>query len=80
MVDEGNDNYRVDFLLKGALYKMIRSMVGTVIDVCRGNLGEERFQSLVLGGGSHSRDNNRCKPAPPQGLTLEHVYFDDENF
>ena len=25
------------------------------------------------------RNDNKCKPAPPEGLTLEMVYFDDES-
>ena len=111
LVDEGNDNYRIDVALEGALYKMVRNMVGTAIDVCLGrqNLTEEQFK-VMLGlpirdndedddenegdGGDGvqkeknkttttkfalTRNNNPCKPAPPQGLTLEWVYYDEED-
>lgn len=75
--DEGNGNHRIDFLLKGALYKQIRNMVATVLDVCLGRVSESAFLKLL--DGSHRKDN-RSKPAPPQGLTLEFVYFDDDSF
>jgi tRNA pseudouridine38-40 synthase len=77
----GNANYRIDFYLKGALYKQVRNMVGTALDVCRGRLSQQAFAKLLssdLNGGTQAnRDDNPCKPAPPEGLTLEHVYFDN---
>eukprot|EP00549_Striatella_unipunctata_P003268 CAMPEP_0118721994 /NCGR_PEP_ID=MMETSP0800-20121206/31094_1 /TAXON_ID=210618 ORGANISM="Striatella unipunctata, Strain CCMP2910" /NCGR_SAMPLE_ID=MMETSP0800 /ASSEMBLY_ACC=CAM_ASM_000638 /LENGTH=102 /DNA_ID=CAMNT_0006630045 /DNA_START=368 /DNA_END=676 /DNA_ORIENTATION=- len=82
LVREGNDDvmYRVDIILKGALYKMVRNMVGTALDVAKGNLDEEVFLQLLhqRDDALLVRDDNPCEPAPPQGLTLEHVYFDDE--
>ena len=82
LVDEGQRNFRVDVLLKGALYKQVRSMVGTVLDVCRGSLTEEEFCNMIKqegrDGEAITRAQNRCKPAPPEGLTLEHVFFDDD--
>ena len=77
VVHEGGDHYRIDFVLEGALYKQIRNMVGTILDVCKGRLSEEAFLELLQSG--RSRDDNRSKPAPPEGLTLERVYFDDED-
>lgn len=66
---------------------MVRNMVGTALDVCLGRLSEEVFLQL-LGpdldlqntGVEITRATNRCKPAPPQGLTLEMVYYEDEQF
>jgi tRNA pseudouridine38-40 synthase len=84
LVDEGEHNYRVDFHLEGALYKQVRNMVGAAIDVCRhrGRSGshatEERLEWLLRSGQAARRDN-RSKPAPPQGLVLEQVYFPSEN-
>mmetsp|Transcript_19265 Transcript_19265/g.27101 ORF Transcript_19265/g.27101 Transcript_19265/m.27101 type:complete len:559 (-) Transcript_19265:8-1684(-) len=96
--------YRIEFLLKGALYKMVRNMVGTALEVARGNMEEDRFLELLhhdhgnekcntvdcsvsSDGQSKSlrrkqfvRKDNKSKPAPPEGLTLEMVYFDEENF
>jgi tRNA pseudouridine38-40 synthase len=89
LVDEGNDSYRIDFMLEGALYKMVRNMVGTAMDVCLGknHLTEQYFVSLLQprdnkleGGKTMTRNNNLSKPAPPQGLTLEWVYYDGDPF
>ena len=106
--EEGeNENYRIDIALEGALYKMVRNMVGTALDVClgRNNLTEEQFKAMLsidnddsnnnTGGDNNTTDddseqkkkikkkaarqNNPSKPAPPQGLTLEWVYYDDED-
>ena len=102
LVDEGNGNYRIDILLQGALYKMVRNMVGTALDVCRGRVDEEYMLQILhhsdeddtscengnkinsndnsskRSGKQFVRNDNKCKPAPPEGLTLEKVYFDDE--
>jgi tRNA pseudouridine38-40 synthase len=88
LVDEGEHNYRIDFHLEGALYKQVRNMVGAAIDVCRRgrssgdssplHLSEERLEWLLRSGQATRRDN-RSKPAPPQGLVLEQVYFPSED-
>jgi tRNA pseudouridine38-40 synthase len=75
MIDEGDGNFRIEVRLKGALYKMIRNMVGTALDVARGIVSEEQFLQLLHEGAS--RKKNKSKPAPPEGLTLEHVYYTD---
>jgi tRNA U38,U39,U40 pseudouridine synthase TruA len=49
--------------------------VGTALDVAWGNLPEEKFLKLLHEGAS--RRENKSKPAPPEGLTLEHVYYED---
>lgn len=85
--EEGN--YRIDFLLKGALYKMVRNMVGTAMEVWLGRMKEEQLAELLKipesekGGDDNdllkmpSRKDNPSKPAPPEGLTLECVYYED---
>jgi tRNA pseudouridine38-40 synthase len=79
LVDEGNGNYRMDFFIKGALYKQIRNMVGTAINTCMGDMTEESFRWLLArDDASVTRDDNPSKPAPPEGLTLEYVYFDND--
>ena len=80
--DETLGYYRIDIYLDGALYKMVRNLVGTAMDVCRGALDEETFAGFLHDNPSQrglSRMDNICKPAPPQGLTLERVYYDPEN-
>jgi len=115
--DAAKGYYRIDFMLKGALYKQVRNMVGTALEAARidreeenddGNkeksrattkkkklLSESEFRRLLSGDDGESdesidddgrkqqvlrlaRKNNPCKPAPPQGLTLEYVFFDDD--
>lgn len=77
--EEGN--YRIDFLLKGALYKMVRNMVGTAVEIWLGRMSEEQLIELLRidddEEGKMSRKDNPCKPAPPEGLCLECVYYDD---
>lgn len=73
-------NFRIDFDIKGALYKQIRNMVGTALDVCLGALTEDDFLRLLNQDSTLTRVDNCCKPAPPEGLTLEHVYFRDLDF
>ncbi|EED88284.1 hypothetical protein THAPSDRAFT_264420, partial [Thalassiosira pseudonana CCMP1335] len=68
--EEGN--YRIDFLLKGALYKMVRNMVGTAMEVWLGRMKEEQLAELLK---IPDRKDNPSKPAPPEGLTLECVYY-----
>ena len=75
MIDEGSGMYRIEFRIKGALYKMIRNMVGTALDVAWGKTSEEEFLMLLHSGAR--RQANKSKPAPPEGLTLEQVYYDD---
>ena len=78
--DPSEHYYRIDIYLDGALYKMVRNIVGTAIDASLGWLDEERLDDLLnkpseLG---YARKNNPCKPAPSNGLTLERVFYHDE--
>lgn len=74
--------YRIDIHLKGALYKQVRNMVGTVLEVATTTskkpplLTQQGFLLLLNGV---PRKLNPCSPAPPQGLTLEHVFFEDDD-
>ena len=79
--------YRIDFLLQGALYKMVRNMVGTAMEVWMRRMREEQLIELLRirderdesgGGDALRRKDNPCKPAPPEGLTLECVYYEDQ--
>jgi tRNA pseudouridine38-40 synthase len=76
--------YRIDIYLDGALYKMVRNIVGSVIDVARddGWLDEETLLDLVHRPSevNYTRKDNPSKPAPSYGLTLERVFYPDETF
>ena len=77
LIDEGEGLYRIEIRLKGALYRMVRNMVGTALEVARGRISEEFFLGLLNRVDSADRKKNKCKPAPPEGLTLEQVFYDD---
>ena len=74
--------YRIDFYLNGALYKMVRSLVGTAIDVYRKAVDKDTFLRLLSNDPSQNglmRGDNPSKPAPPQGLTLERVFYSNDD-
>jgi len=76
-----DDCYRIDIYLDGALYKMVRNIVGTAVDVCREWIDEEWMEDLLERPGElgYSRRDNPCMPAPPNGLTLERVFYPDDD-
>jgi tRNA pseudouridine38-40 synthase len=79
--DPSSSYYRIDIYLDGALYKMVRNLIGTALDVCRDWLDEEAFLDLLNRPSelNYTRKNNPCKPAPSVGLTLERVFYPDNN-
>ena len=55
----------------GFLYNMVRIIVGTMIYINEGRIGEDQLP-LIL----ESKDRNRAgKTAPPQGLYLNHIDY-----
>lgn len=64
----------VDLWIRGDrfLHRMVRSLVGFALDVSRGALGREHFERLIAGDSVDPRFW-----APPDGLTLERVGYDD---
>lgn len=99
LIDEGNQNYRIDIYLRGALYKMIRNMIGTALDVYRDKVSIETLQQMLqIHHHNHDHDSdddnninrkkintlqtrtsNKSKPVPPEGLTMENVFFEDND-
>jgi tRNA pseudouridine38-40 synthase len=74
LIDEGFGYYRVEILLKSALYRMVRNIVGTSLDVAMGNNPKTRLLQLL--NDAPSRYDNKAKSASPEGLSLEQVYYD----
>lgn len=68
-VDDG-----MDLWIRGDrfLHRMVRSLVGFCLDVGRGSLGRSHFDRLMAGEAVDPRFW-----APPDGLTLERVGYDD---
>lgn len=71
ILDEGNGNVRLEFHIQSALYRMIRNMVGLLIEVGKGLISASDVPRLI-----ESRDRHGLPgPAPAHGLTLEDVYY-----
>lgn len=69
-------SYRIEFHIKSALYRMVRNMVGTCVQVATGFMSLQEFLQLLASRGK-KRSDNKAKAAPPQGLCLDHVYYEN---
>lgn len=74
IVDEGGGNISIDFHLDGALYRMVRNIVGTMLSVAAGRIGVETIEEIFETG---ARDSSKVYAAPPNGLTLQTVHYDE---
>ena len=62
---------RLELEANGFLYRMVRSIVGTLLLVGRGEMTLEQFRAVM-----ESRDRSRAgAPVPPQGLCLTRVNY-----
>jgi len=77
MIDEGQGNYRAEFLLDGALYKMVRNIMGALFAVGYGIIHAQDIPSLFELR-SREKISKVVKAAPACGLTLERVWHDFE--
>ncbi|MBS0272793.1 MAG: tRNA pseudouridine(38-40) synthase TruA [Proteobacteria bacterium] len=67
---------RLEFEGNGFLYKMVRNIVGTLIDVASHRLTLTEVLSIF-----EAKDRRRAsRAAPPQGLFLVKVIYPEENF
>lgn len=58
----------------GFLYNMVRIITGTLVDVGRGRMAPEYLADII-----ESKDRTKAgHTAPPQGLYLDRVYYDEE--
>lgn len=73
IVDEGGGNLRLVFHLDGALYRMVRNMVGTLLAIAAGRVELDVIEEIFRTG---VRDSRRIYAAPAHGLTLETVHYD----
>lgn len=75
LVDEGGGDYKIIFNLEGALYKMVRNIVGSCLDVGRGKVDFEEVKRILEEG--RGRMENESKPAEGRGLCLEEVFWEE---
>jgi len=66
------DAWRLEFHGDGFLYKMIRNLTGTFVDIARGHLEVERLDEILAHPGPYHGHT-----APPQGLFLREVQYAD---
>jgi tRNA pseudouridine38-40 synthase len=55
------------------LHHMVRYLVGTMLEISRGKIKMEQFKELI----NHPIENVNIFKAPPQGLVLTRVDYDD---
>ena len=62
---------RLEFEGDGFLYKMVRNIVGTLLDICAGKILKEQIPTIIV-----SKDRRLAgKAAPPHGLYLVEVKY-----
>lgn len=72
VVDEGAGRFRIDVVLEGALYRMVRNFVGAMLEVGAGTFALDDLPRIL-----ESRCRNLApRGAPAHGLCLEEVYYD----
>ncbi|HHT50239.1 MAG TPA: tRNA pseudouridine(38-40) synthase TruA [Eubacteriaceae bacterium] len=65
------DKIILDIEGNGFLYKMVRSIIGTLVEVGKGRFNPEDIPKIME---SRNRKNGG-KTAPPEGLYLEEIYY-----
>ena len=65
----------IQFVVEGSgfLYKMVRSMVGGLLEVGRGRIGVQKIQDIL----QSCQRTEVVVSAPAKGLCLEKVYYTD---
>ncbi len=73
-VDRDGEMVRFTVEADGFLYNMVRIMAGTLLDMAAGRIPWDAIPAILAG-----RDRAAAgATAPPQGLCLERVYYDDD--
>lgn len=71
----GHQSIRMDFYGDSFLYKQVRIMTGTLIDVGMGKMPENIISKIL-----NAKERQLAgHTAPPQGLVLEKMYFDKDS-
>ena len=69
-------NIEIRMTSSGFLYKMARTIVGTLIEVGMGNLTVEKFQSIFKSG----KRTKEIVTAPGHGLAIDKVFYDEKEW
>jgi tRNA pseudouridine38-40 synthase len=70
---EEDGGIRLEFEGSGFLYKMVRNIVGTLLDVCAGKIDSDQIPMIL-----QARDRRQAgRAAPPHGLYLMEVKYEE---
>lgn len=71
-IDQKDNLIEITYTGNGFLYNMIRIMTGTIVDISRGKINNDILDILK------AKDRNKAgTTAPPQGLYLVKVYYEE---
>ena len=71
--DGESDVYHFDITANGFLYKMVRNIIGTLVEIGRGKIAAEEMPEIIK-----AKDRARAGPtAPAHGLCLVSVRYDE---
>lgn len=74
-VIEEEGGVRLEFEADGFLYKMVRSLTGTLLDICAGHIDPTNIDAIF-----QSKDRQKAgKAAPPHGLFLAEVFYPESH-
>lgn len=76
VIDEGDGYYRAEFRIGSATYRMIRNIMGTATAVAIGRDTVKHMEQMLSPELGLTRRDNKAMSASPEGLMLEHVYYD----
>ena len=70
-IERENDILNIDIIANGFFHHMVRTIVGTLIEIGRGKMDSQRMQTILI-----SKDRKKAGPnVPPYGLFLMGVEF-----
>ncbi|MCX7877617.1 MAG: tRNA pseudouridine(38-40) synthase TruA [Ignavibacteria bacterium] len=72
-ITEDKDKIYIRIRASHFLWKMVRRIVGTLVEAGRGNVNEDTIMKLLRGEETHFKPS--FYTAPPSGLFLEKVYY-----
>ncbi len=70
---DGKNLWHLEFFGNGFLYKMVRNLAGTLVEIGRGRFNPEFIAEALASGGPFL---GHC--APPQGLVMKEVLYDED--
>lgn len=74
LLDPQNYELKITFIANGFLKQMVRNLTGLLVACGRGKIDPDSIPELIA-----SKDRRKSPPtAPPQGLTMTHIWYKNE--